>query len=183
MTTYNAHKRQTSVPPAGFETAVVAFVRQQTHVLERAATGSTVAGVNPTCLKETEKNHKISQDCRLWAEIWTLNFASMKQHFYAFHCEIRLVCIVCILKNLLLLPSNQTQTRHGGRWKNISWTNSVQEMWLWIWSACLYMRPGIPVAITFRRIVGRKNMFLWGSVLRTAVACSHKTCTPDNQVL
>jgi len=69
MTTYNAHKRQTSVPPAGFETAIAAFEWQQTQALERAATGSTVSRVNPTCLKEPEKNHKISKDCRLWAEI------------------------------------------------------------------------------------------------------------------
>ena len=39
LTTYNTHKRQTSMPPAGFETTIPASGRLQTHALDRAVTG------------------------------------------------------------------------------------------------------------------------------------------------
>jgi hypothetical protein len=39
LTTHNTHKIQTSVPPVGFEPAILASGRPQTHVLDRAATG------------------------------------------------------------------------------------------------------------------------------------------------
>jgi len=39
LTTHNTHKRQTSIPPAGFEPAIPVIERPQTHVLDRAATG------------------------------------------------------------------------------------------------------------------------------------------------
>ena len=39
LTTHNTHKRQTSMPPAGFEPEIQASERRQTHVLDRAATG------------------------------------------------------------------------------------------------------------------------------------------------
>ena len=39
LTTHNIHKRQTSMPPAGFEPAIPASKRPQTHALHRAATG------------------------------------------------------------------------------------------------------------------------------------------------
>ena len=39
LTTHNTHKRQTSMPPEGFETAIPASERPQTHALDRAATG------------------------------------------------------------------------------------------------------------------------------------------------
>ena len=39
LTTHNSHKRQTSMPTAGFEPAIPASKRPQTHVLDRAATG------------------------------------------------------------------------------------------------------------------------------------------------
>jgi hypothetical protein len=38
-TTHNTHKRQISMPPAGFETTIPASERPQTHALDRAATG------------------------------------------------------------------------------------------------------------------------------------------------
>jgi hypothetical protein len=38
-TTHNTHERQTSMSSAGFETAIPTSERQQTHVLDRAATG------------------------------------------------------------------------------------------------------------------------------------------------
>ena len=39
MTTHNTHKRQTSMPPAGFEPAILSSERSQTTILDRAATG------------------------------------------------------------------------------------------------------------------------------------------------
>jgi hypothetical protein len=39
LTTHNTHKIQKSMPPAGFEPAIPASERPQTHVLEHAATG------------------------------------------------------------------------------------------------------------------------------------------------
>jgi hypothetical protein len=39
LTTHNIHKRQTSMPPAGFEPAIPASERPHTHTLDRAATG------------------------------------------------------------------------------------------------------------------------------------------------
>jgi hypothetical protein len=38
-TTHDTHKRQTSMPPAEFEPTIPASERQQTHALDRAATG------------------------------------------------------------------------------------------------------------------------------------------------
>jgi hypothetical protein len=40
LTTYNTHKRQTSMPSAGFEPAMPVSERPQTHALDRAATGN-----------------------------------------------------------------------------------------------------------------------------------------------
>jgi hypothetical protein len=39
LTTHNTHKRQTSMPSAGFEPTVPVSERPQTHALDRAATG------------------------------------------------------------------------------------------------------------------------------------------------
>jgi len=39
LTTHNTHKRQTSMPPEGFEPAIPASERSQTQVLDRATTG------------------------------------------------------------------------------------------------------------------------------------------------
>jgi hypothetical protein len=39
LTTHNTHNRQTSTPPVGFEPAIPASMRPQTHALDRAATG------------------------------------------------------------------------------------------------------------------------------------------------
>jgi hypothetical protein len=43
-TTHNTHNRRTSMPPVGFEPAVLASERQQTHALNRAATGISMFG-------------------------------------------------------------------------------------------------------------------------------------------
>jgi hypothetical protein len=39
LTTHNTHKRQTSMPPVGFEPTIPASARPKAHVLERAAIG------------------------------------------------------------------------------------------------------------------------------------------------
>jgi len=39
LTIHNTHKRQTSMPPAGFEPSFPASERPQTHALDQAATG------------------------------------------------------------------------------------------------------------------------------------------------
>ena len=39
LTTLDTHKRQTSMPPAGFEPAIPGREQPQTHALDRAATG------------------------------------------------------------------------------------------------------------------------------------------------
>jgi hypothetical protein len=39
LTTHNTHKKQTSMPPVGFEPAIPASERLQTHALDRMATG------------------------------------------------------------------------------------------------------------------------------------------------
>src|SRR5215470_11060971 len=39
LITHNTHKRQTSMPPAGFEPAIPASEGPQTHASDRAATG------------------------------------------------------------------------------------------------------------------------------------------------
>jgi len=49
LTKHNTHNRQTSVPPAGFEPAIPASERSQTHALDRAATG--IGALNPTSYK------------------------------------------------------------------------------------------------------------------------------------
>jgi hypothetical protein len=40
LTTYNTRNRQTSMPPVGFEPAIPAGVRPQTHASDSAATGN-----------------------------------------------------------------------------------------------------------------------------------------------
>ena len=42
LTTHNTHNRQTDMPPVGFEPTISASERPQTHVLDRAATGTGV---------------------------------------------------------------------------------------------------------------------------------------------
>jgi hypothetical protein len=39
LTTHNTHKRQTSMPPVGFEPTIPASDRPQNHALDRTATG------------------------------------------------------------------------------------------------------------------------------------------------
>ena len=47
LTTHNSHKRQTSVPPAGFETTIPASKRLQTEALGRAVKGIGPVRIGP----------------------------------------------------------------------------------------------------------------------------------------
>jgi hypothetical protein len=47
-TIHNTHKRQTSLPPAGFESTIPASERPQTHALVPAATGICHAMISPS---------------------------------------------------------------------------------------------------------------------------------------
>ena len=54
MTTHNTHNRQTDMPTAGFEPAIAASKRPQTHALDRATTGIGMLNplnpeLNPIC--------------------------------------------------------------------------------------------------------------------------------------
>jgi hypothetical protein len=39
LTSHNTHKRQTSMPPVGFEPAILVSERPKTHALDRTVTG------------------------------------------------------------------------------------------------------------------------------------------------
>jgi hypothetical protein len=47
-TTYNKHKRRTSMPSVGFELAITTIKRVQTHALDRTATGLCHVACRPT---------------------------------------------------------------------------------------------------------------------------------------
>jgi hypothetical protein len=46
LTTHNTHNRQSLVPSVGFEPTIPAGARQQTHALDRAATGTGIYDLN-----------------------------------------------------------------------------------------------------------------------------------------
>jgi len=62
LATRNTHKRQTSMPPAGFETTIPVSERPQTHVLERAATGIGLVSLYKKTVKNTPF-HYVTYKC------------------------------------------------------------------------------------------------------------------------
>jgi hypothetical protein len=48
LTTHNTHKRQTSIPMAGFEPTIPASERPQNHAFDHAATGIGTTSVTPS---------------------------------------------------------------------------------------------------------------------------------------
>jgi len=57
LATHNNHKRQTSMPPAGFEPGISVSERPQTHAFNCAATGTghtTSHGAVPSAVKTTQ---------------------------------------------------------------------------------------------------------------------------------
>ena len=63
LTTHNIHKRQTSMPQAGFEPTIPASERLQTHVLDREITGTDKGNI--TCL--------LGADCHSTTWCWSAN--------------------------------------------------------------------------------------------------------------
>ena len=57
LTTHNTHKRQTSVPPVGFEPTIPAGERPQTYVLDRAVTGTRARWYNCMILSEALRKY------------------------------------------------------------------------------------------------------------------------------
>jgi hypothetical protein len=58
LTTHNIHNRQTSIPPVGFEHAILAGERPETYALDRAATGT--GDVNVGSVKISDRKSTIS---------------------------------------------------------------------------------------------------------------------------
>jgi hypothetical protein len=56
LTTHNIRKRQTSMPPAGFEPTIPASQRPQTHALDHAATG---IGRLQACFFENHRHYRM----------------------------------------------------------------------------------------------------------------------------
>ena len=50
LTTHNTHKRETSMPPAGFEPTISAGERPKNHALDRAVTCSYMYACNFNCI-------------------------------------------------------------------------------------------------------------------------------------
>lgn len=89
-----------------------------------------VSGVTPTFgwmnLTKTPKFH--NQNCPFLGR--HLNSGIPKQEATILRTSLRnLLCLYCT--ESLSLPSNQTQSREGCRWKKMPWTNLVQEIWVW----------------------------------------------------
>jgi len=63
LTTHNTHKKQTSISPTGFESALPASERQQTHAFDRAATG---IGRSAEWLLDNKDYNKLSV-------VWNMN--------------------------------------------------------------------------------------------------------------
>jgi hypothetical protein len=65
LTTHNTHKKQTSMPPAGFKPAIPASEWPQTHALDHAAT--TLALYQSTAVNyEDESNENLKSVIKIW---------------------------------------------------------------------------------------------------------------------
>jgi hypothetical protein len=72
LTTHNTHKRQTSMPPAGFEPTIPVRERLQTHALYRVVTGFGVYEPIPEIVSKS-----------MWACMWAYNRAYISAHTWA----------------------------------------------------------------------------------------------------
>jgi hypothetical protein len=70
LTTHNNHKRQTSMPAAGFEFTMPGSERPQTLALDRAATGS--GALHITFVRLFYSLIKMTSKIKLWKQIKTL---------------------------------------------------------------------------------------------------------------
>ena len=63
LTTHNTHNRQTSMPPAGFETTISAGERLQNYALDRAVTGTGKFVIYPELYQDAPSEvHKVSRN-------------------------------------------------------------------------------------------------------------------------
>jgi hypothetical protein len=60
--THNTHKRQTSMPPAGFKPAIAASERPQTHPLDRAATRVGNSDIHKCIFMLEQKNYHAAEE-------------------------------------------------------------------------------------------------------------------------
>ena len=80
LSTHNTQKRQTSMPSAGFEPAIPASERPQTHALDRAATGigkESTAGLISICNARTLQHAVIIQRFSNSKDVPVLNHHAM----------------------------------------------------------------------------------------------------------
>jgi hypothetical protein len=61
LTTYNTHKRQTSMPPVGFEATIVVSERPQTHALDRTGHWDRQLFVLAECIVVRDHYHTESK--------------------------------------------------------------------------------------------------------------------------
>jgi len=66
LTTHNAHNRQTSIPPLGFETAISAGMWPQAYALDRTATGIDINNISTLNISQA-----LSQSHQIWAPYQT----------------------------------------------------------------------------------------------------------------
>ena len=73
LTKYNTHKRQTFMPPAGFDLTIPASERLQTHALDRAATGIGTPSILTECKVRLALRANRLSNFFIAANIYTLN--------------------------------------------------------------------------------------------------------------
>jgi hypothetical protein len=107
MITHNTHNRQTSILPAGFEPAIPASERLQTHALDRAAAG---IGVFQKCVTHIVCWHSGTLENSLLFRTSNLHSPNFQQYFNRFACTkpsntALTVCITCFhIRNASFYP-------------------------------------------------------------------------------
>ena len=71
-TTHNTHKRPTSITAEGFEPAVPASKRPQTHALDRAAIAIDIRAINANDIVMCVQRHNSVRPTREWVD-WLCN--------------------------------------------------------------------------------------------------------------
>ena len=109
LTTHNTHNRQTDMPPARFEPAILASERPQTHVLCRAVTGIVVVKYilqNPFMLWVSETELLVVVNCGSSCSrhrLWTKFHGILYYPFVAYRLELLYEPPVLIPKNFCIL--------------------------------------------------------------------------------
>jgi hypothetical protein len=61
LTTHNTHKRQTSIPPAGFEPTILVSERPKTHALDRTANDAVLSTRIVSLPDNSDMNNKLER--------------------------------------------------------------------------------------------------------------------------